>query len=269
MTTSIVLIGGGQMSRALISGWTRANAPVAIEVVDPNPDARQWFADHFASVAVATDVAHVQQTPQVVVLAIKPQVAQSVLPAVATRFSSARPLYVSIMAGVSLTTLRTLLGPTARLARTMPNRPALLGLGVTGLAREGLTPEELALSESLLRAVGEVVVVDSEHDIDTVTAVSGSGPAYFFLLIECLEHAARELGLSAQAAHVLATQTALGAASMAATSSDDPATLRAQVTSKGGTTEAALAVLRAGGFESLIQQAVQAAQQRAAALALG
>jgi len=175
---------------------------------------------------------------------------------------------VSIAAGIRIEDLARWLGPGATLVRSMPNRPALIGAGVSALYAPPGTPAALsALAGELLAAVGRVVWVDREPLIDSVTAVSGSGPAYFFLLIEALEAAAIAEGLPAAAARTLAIATAEGAARLAATSSDDPATLRAQVTSKGGTTAAALAVLEGADVRAIVARAVAAAARRAKELA--
>lgn len=269
MSTSVLFIGGGQISRALIGGLLAADAQRAITVIDPNPEAHRWLQDRFASVELLASVEHYTGAHQVVILAVKPQLAAAVLPAVAHATHHTTPLYISVMAGVSLKHLRAWLQQAPRIARAMPNRPALIGLGVSGLARESLSDDDVELARATLSAVGPVVLVNHERDIDAVTAISGSGPAYFFLLLECLERAGTELGLAPETVRLLACQTAFGAAAMALRDPIDLAELRAQVTSKGGTTEAALAVLRAGDFERLVNRAVKAAQQRAAELAEG
>jgi pyrroline-5-carboxylate reductase len=174
---------------------------------------------------------------------------------------------LSIAAGIRLADLGRWLGGYARLARCMPNTPALIGLGVTGLyARPEVAPAQRAHAQAVLEAVGEVIWVDDEALLDPVTAVSGSGPAYVFYLIEALERAAREVGLDAAAARRLALGTFRGAAELAARSSEPPAILRERVTSKGGTTERALASMGADKLDEAIVRAVRAANERAKAL---
>jgi pyrroline-5-carboxylate reductase len=179
-----------------------------------------------------------------------------------------RPLVISIAAGIRAADIARWIGPAATVVRAMPNRPALLAAGVSALyAAVDVPPPARAAAARLLEAVGSVLWVASEADLDAVTAVSGSGPAYFFLLIEALEAAAIAEGLPPDAARHLAVATAAGAARLAASSSDDPATLRAQVTSKGGTTAAALAVFEAADLRGIVARAVAAAARRSRELA--
>ena len=200
-----------------------------------------------------------------VVLAVKPQQMREAARAVAPHLKD--ELVLSIAAGIRLVDLGRWLGGYTRLARCMPNTPALIGLGVTGLyARPEVAPAQRAHAQAVLEAVGEVIWVDDEALLDPVTAVSGSGPAYVFYLIEALERAAREVGLDAAAARRLALGTFRGAAELAARSSEPPATLRERVTSKGGTTERALASMRADKVDEAIVRAVRAANERAKAL---
>jgi pyrroline-5-carboxylate reductase len=174
---------------------------------------------------------------------------------------------ISVAAGTRIADLAAWLGPGPALVRTMPNRPALIGAGVTALhAAPGVGPGERETAEAILGACGSTVWVDAEGQMDAVTAVSGSGPAYFFLLAEALEAAAIRLGLPPATARTLAVETARGAGRMAAEGDDPPEALRAQVTSKGGTTAAALAVLEAAGFRDTVANAVEAAARRSAEL---
>jgi pyrroline-5-carboxylate reductase len=174
---------------------------------------------------------------------------------------------VSVAAGITIASLQAWLGRDLALVRTMPNRPALIGAGITAaFAAPGVTASERASVATLLAAVGELVWLEEESQMDVVTAVSGSGPAYFFLLIEALETAGAELGLPRDTAHRLAVHTALGAGRMAVESADPPAVLREQVTSRGGTTAAALAVLEEAGLRDALHRAVAAAARRSAAL---
>jgi pyrroline-5-carboxylate reductase len=237
----IALIGGGQMARALIGGWTARGAPpTSIAVADPTASQRDWLGTQFPGVALhATNAAAADGAP-VWVLAVKPQLLAEAIQPLASLAQRQNPLVISIAAGIRAEDIRRWLGGEARVVRAMPNRPALLGVGVSGLYSDvALAESDRALVTRLLEAAGSVVWVDSEADMDAVTAVSGSGPAYFFLLIELLEAAGQAEGLAPEIARRLAIDTAHGAAVLARGSTDDPATLRAQVTSKGGTTAAA------------------------------
>jgi pyrroline-5-carboxylate reductase len=263
----ITFIGGGNMASALAGGLAaKGFAARSMKVVEVLPEARQRLAD---SLGVATFATPAQAAPygEVVVLAVKPQQMREAAGAVAPHLND--ELVLSIAAGIRLVDLGRWLGGYARLARCMPNTPALIGLGVTGLyARPEVLPAQRAHAQAVLEAVGEVIWVDEEAMLDPVTAVSASGPAYVFYLIEALERAAREVGFDAEAARKLAIGTFRGAAELAARSSDPPATLRERVTSKGGTTERALASLRADKVDEAILRAVRAADERARELGL-
>jgi pyrroline-5-carboxylate reductase len=263
----ITFIGGGNMATALAGGLAaKGFAARAMKVVEVLPEARKRLAD---ALGVATFAAPAQAAPygDVVVLAVKPQQMREVARAVAPHLTG--ELVLSIAAGIRLVDLGRWLGGYARLARCMPNTPALIGLGVTGLyARPEVAPAQRAHAQAVLEAVGEVIWVDDEAMLDPVTAVSASGPAYVFYLIEALERAAREVGFDAAAARKLAIGTFRGAAELAARSSESPATLRERVTSKGGTTERALASLRADKIDDAMRRAVNAANERARELGL-
>jgi pyrroline-5-carboxylate reductase len=258
----ITFIGGGNMASALAGGLAaKGFAARGMKIVEVLPDARKRLAD---SLGVATFDAPAPAAPygDVVVLAVKPQQMHEAARAVAPHLKD--ELVLSIAAGIRLVDLGRWLGGYARLARCMPNTPALIGLGVTGLyARPEVAPAQRAHAQAVLEAVGEVIWVDDEALLDPVTAVSGSGPAYVFYLIEALERAAREVGLDAAAARRLALGTFRGAAELAARSSEPPATLRERVTSKGGTTERALASMRTEKLDEAIVRAVRAANERA------
>jgi pyrroline-5-carboxylate reductase len=201
------------------------------------------------------------------VVAVKPQQMRHVAQSLATSLAVSRPLVISVAAGIPHAALSRWLGTGVPVVRTMPNRPALNGFGATGLyAPESVGAAHRALAETIMAAVSATVWVDHESQMDTVTALSGSGPAYFFLFMEALEAAARERGLPAEVAHQLTLETAFGAAQMARQSADSLATLREQVTSKGGTTAAALAVLDAAGLRAIVAHAVAAADRRSAEL---
>ena len=264
----IAVIGGGQMARALIGGWIAAGLnPGQIVVADPAQAQLDWFREHFPNVACETDNALAAAGAKIWLLAVKPQLLAPVATALKTLAQSQRPLVISIVAGIHATNIVRWLGPTT-LIRTMPNRPAFVGAGITALHA---TPEVPALAREvatkLLAAVGSVVWVEHEQQLDLVTAISGSGPAYFFLLMEALETAAIARGLAPNIARELVLQTANGAAKLALQSLDDPATLRAQVTSKGGTTAAAVAVFEEAQLGKIVDRAGEAAAQRSVLLA--
>ena len=258
----ITFIGGGNMATALAGGLAaKGFAARGMKVVEALPDARKRLTD---TLGVATFAEPAQATPygDIVVLAVKPQQMREAAHAVAPHLKS--ELVLSIAAGIRLADLGRWLGGYSCLARCMPNTPALIGLGVAGLyARPAVAPAQRAHAQAVLEAVGEVIWVDDESALDPVTAVSGSGPAYVFYLIEALERAACDVGLDAAAARRLALATFRGAAELAARSSEAPATLRERVTSRGGTTERALASMRSDRVDEAIARAVWAANERA------
>jgi pyrroline-5-carboxylate reductase len=263
-TTHIAFIGGGNMARSLIGGLLADGCdPNTIRVSDPSPEQREVLRSRFG-VPTGTDNSAVADRATVVVLAVKPQVLREVALQLTAPVQAGKPLVISIAAGVREPDLRRWLGGDVALVRSMPNTPALVGSGATALfANPHVSQAQRQLAESILRAVGMTVWVEDERLLDSVTALSGSGPAYFFLVMEALEQAGIKLGLSPAHARLLTLQTAFGAAKMALESTDSPATLRAGVTSPGGTTERALAVLREGELEALFSRALEAACQRA------
>ncbi len=263
----IVFVGGGNMARSLIGGLTTDGYPAsAITVIEPDADKRSALSERFG-VAATDDGPASAADADIVVLAVKPQIMHDVVTALAPTLAQRRPLVVSVAAGVRTADIGRWLGYDGPLVRCMPNTPALLQSGVTALyANAHVDADQRDAAESILRAVGTVIWLDDEQLMDTVTAISGSGPAYFFLIMEALENAAVARGLPAQQARLLAIETALGAARMALESDDDPATLRASVTSKGGTTAAALEAFEQGDLVGLVDRAVGAAHDRAAEL---
>lgn len=262
--TPIAFIGGGNMARSLIGGLLAGGGdPDLIWVAEPDAGQREFLRSRFG-VHTGADNADIAAKAGVVVLAVKPQIIHNVTQGLATILQARQPLVISIAAGVREADLRRWLGGgSLALVRTMPNTPALVSSAATALfANEFVSEERRQLAESLLRAVGVTVWVHDENLLDTVTALSGSGPAYFFLVMEALERAALDLGLDADTARLLTLQTAFGAAKMALESAESPATLRVRVTSPGGTTERALAVLQTGEMETLFAKALEAACQR-------
>jgi pyrroline-5-carboxylate reductase len=260
--TAISFIGGGNMAASLIAGLiANGHQPERIRVSDPNAEALDALARHgikpcASNIDAVTDA-------EVVVLAVKPQVMAKVARELAAAIQTGKPLVLSIAAGVREADLITWLGGDVALVRTMPNTPAMIQAGATGLhASAQVSPEQASLAESILRAVGLIQWVEDESMLDIVTALSGSGPAYFFLLMESLEQAAVDQGLPRDAARLLTLQTALGAARMALESEDSAEVLRKKVTSPGGTTEQAIKTLEEGDFSNLLGRALGNARQR-------
>jgi len=261
-------IGGGNMAAALIGGLTKRGLPSdRVVVADPSQDQLARLVREFA-VTAAADNAGAVKGAEVVVLAVKPQQMRSVALGLAPYLHEAPPLLISVAAGIPHAALARWFGQGIPVIRTMPNRPALNGFGATGLyAPPSVGAANRALAEMIMGSVSATVWVEHESQMDTVTALSGSGPAYFFLFMEALEAAAHERGLPKDIAHRLTLETAFGAAQMARQSPDALATLREAVTSKGGTTAAALAVLDAAGLRAIVAHAVAAADRRSAELA--
>jgi pyrroline-5-carboxylate reductase len=259
----ILLVGCGKMGGAMLAGWREAGRAVAVvEPRAPVPDASSLVA------AVATPEAlPAGLAPAAVVLAVKPQEAAGVVPAYA-RFAPTA-VFLSIMAGRTVQGLSALLGGAARVVRAMPNTPAAVRRGITvACAGAGVSGAERALCESLLAAIGTVAWVEDEGLIDPVTAVSGGGPAYVFLLAELLEEAAVAEGIPRDLARLLARETVAGSGALLAASAEDAAVLRKNVTSPGGTTAEALAVLMAEeAWPALMRRAIAAATARSRALA--
>lgn len=263
MKEQIVFIGAGNMAGALIGGLLADGFP-AERIVATDPSAEKCAALR-ASTGVHTtqdNNAAVEQA-RTVVLAVKPQVMQTVARGLSDTVARVQPLVISIAAGIRCDSLQSWLGGEVALVRTMPNTPALVQSGATVLyATSQVNAAQRDDAESLMRAVGLTQWIDDESLMDAVTALSGSGPAYFFLVMEALEAAAREMGLNHETAHLLTLQTALGAARMALESTDQPDTLRTRVTSPGGTTERAVNVLEEGGIRDLFERALIAARDR-------
>jgi pyrroline-5-carboxylate reductase len=264
----LAFIGGGNMAAALISGLTARGLPAAhIVVADPSSaQLGQLVRDH--GITTAADNESAVADAEVVILAVKPQQMRAMALALAPHLATPRPLVVSIAAGIPHAALARWFGAQVPVVRTMPNRPALNGFGATGLyAPSSVGAAYRALAEAIMAAVSATVWVDHESQMDTVTALSGSGPAYFFLFMEALEAAAHARGLPAEIAHKLTLETAFGAAQMARQSPESLRMLREKVTSKGGTTAAALDVLDSAGLRAIVAHAVAAADRRSAELA--
>mgnify|MGYP000907656845 FL=1 len=268
LSAPVVFIGGGNMARSLVGGLIARGAHVArIRVVEPDAATRDALAQDFG-IEVHADAADAVDGAATWVLATKPQVLRGVCESLAPAAQAARPLVLSIAAGITAVQLERWLGGDVAVVRTMPNTPALLGAGVTGLfANARVDDAGRARAQGLLESAGKTVWIDDEARMDAVTGTSGSGPAYVFLLAEAMEDAAIAQGLPAEDARTLVVQTLLGAARMLAESGEAPAELRRRVTSPGGTTQAAIETFEAGGLRSLVGAAIANATRRGAELA--
>lgn len=266
MQHTLAFIGGGNMARSLIGGLlARGMDRARIHVADPVAAQLDSVAQQFGVQTTNDNLAAVRAA-DAVILAVKPQELHNVTSALRPALAH-RPLLLSVAAGITAADIQDWSGGLP-VVRAMPNRPALQGCGMTGLfATADVAADGRALAEQILGAVGATLWLTEEAQMDAVTAVSGSGPAYFFLLIEMLENAGAALGLPAEIARRLATETAYGSGCMARAASESAATLREQVTSKGGTTAAALKHLEDHGVRDIFAAAVKAAAQRSAAMA--
>jgi pyrroline-5-carboxylate reductase len=261
--TRIAFIGGGNMARSLIGGLIANGVPAArLGVSEPNAGLRDALARDFA-VATHTDNNSAAGVAEVLLLAVKPQVMNEVCSGLRGIAQTHKPLIISTAAGIRIDQLDTWLGGGMPVVRCMPNTPALIGAGATGAcANARVTLAQRELAQNILGAVGSTVWIEDEALMDTVTAISGSGPAYFFLLVEALEDAAVAQGLPRETARALATQTCLGAGRMLREDGAAPAELRRRVTSPGGTTQAALDSFAASEFNAIVARAVAAATRR-------
>lgn len=263
-TQKIGFIGGGNMATSLIKGLIASGHEAQnIWVSDIDPGKLEFLATQLQINTTANNQA-VTQAVDVLVLAVKPQILRGVAESLSTCVQQKNPLVVSIAAGINQHSLLSWLGGRTAIVRCMPNTPALVLTGATALhANPYVTDIQQDMAENILRSVGVTVWVEDEAELDAVTAVSGSGPAYFFLLMEAMEKTALQLGLSEPVARLLVQQTALGAAKIALESSESPQQLRQQVTSPGGTTQCALEAFAQAGFEDIVTRAIVAARNRA------
>ena len=263
MTIRLVLAGCGNMGFAMLKGWLASGAvqPADVLVIEPKEALRARAAEAGVRTAATPD-AIAGETADLVVIAVKPQVIRDVLPAY--RPLAPKAAFLSVAAGIAIRTITDILGESTPVIRCMPNTPAAIGKGMMAVYPNALvSPEMMAFVNTLLSASGEVAVLEDESQMDAVTAVSGSGPAYVFHFIECLTAAAIKAGLSEPTAKLLAMQTVYGAANLAKESGEEPGRLREQVTSPNGTTAAALAVLMGENrLGNLVDEAVDAARRR-------
>jgi pyrroline-5-carboxylate reductase len=265
---TLAFIGGGNMACSLIGGLIADGwAPGRIQVADPDAARTTQLAERFP-VITTRDNSEAIAGADAVILAVKPQILHEVATQIAPAIREQQPVVISVAAGIRETSLRDWLGEQTAIVRCMPNTPALVQSGATALyANARVSEDQRSLAETVMRAVGLALWVEDESQMDAVTALSGSGPAYFFLFMEALQAAATELGLAADTARLLTLQTAFGAAKMALESREDAATLRQRVTSPGGTTERAIEVFRQEGLETVALRALQAAAERSRELA--
>jgi len=266
--SNIAFIGGGNMARCLIGGLVTAGTPSrTISVAEPQPELRKILQKDFG-VNVHADNISAAIGAHVIVLAVKPQILQQVVMSLGSLVAEHRPLLVSVAAGVTTLSIERWVGDRPALVRVMPNTPALVGAGISTLyANENVDEDQLKLAETIMSTVGKTVWIQDESFMDIVTAISGSGPAYFFYIMQAINDAALDNGLDAETARLLTLETALGAARLALESAEDPGTLQKRVTSPGGTTEAAINVLDSSGVSDAFQNAVSAARARSCELA--
>lgn len=265
---TVGFIGGGNMARSLIGGLIQDGYPAeAIRICDPDPAQRERLLAQF-NIKAETKAAAIIERCGCLVLAVKPQAMQTVITEIRELTAHSNPLLISIAAGIRVATLEKWLQRQAPIVRCMPNTPALIQTGATALyANPQITDEQGDIAETLLRSVGLTVWLQDESLLDAVTALSGSGPAYIFLVIEAMQTAGIALGLSPEYSRLLSLQTAFGAAKMALEDKEPVSILRERVTSKGGTTERALEVFRNGQLPELFLQAMTAACKRSQELA--
>jgi len=262
----LVLLGCGKMGSAMLEGWLQQGLPAhSVWVQDPAPS--DWLTG-LEGLHLNADL---PTDPAIVIAAVKPQMMAEALPTLA-KYGDGRSVFLSVAAGTTISTYEQMLGAKTPIIRAMPNTPAAIARGITAICGNAhSTCAHLELAEALLSAVGQVVRLEGEHQMDAVTAVSGSGPAYVFHLIETLADAGVAQGLPAELSMQLAKTTVAGAGALAEIANEDPTQLRVNVTSPGGTTAAALAVLmdKTSGFPTLLNQAVRAAADRSKELANG
>ncbi len=268
-TMRIGFIGGGNMAASIIGGLVASGfAAEQIWASDPNTESLDKLRD-VAPVHTGSDNHALIAAVDIVILAVKPQIMKIVAGDIAASVQKQQPLIITIAAGVTSSSLNNWLGGNTAIVRCMPNTPALVRSGATGLfANTKVDPAQREQAEQILQAVGLALWVDDEAQLDAVTALSGSGPAYFFLVMEAMQAKGVAMGLSPEVAKQLTLQTALGAAQMAISSDVDAAELRRRVTSPKGTTERAIKLLQDGGLEGLFDQALEGARLRAEELAL-
>jgi pyrroline-5-carboxylate reductase len=264
----IAFIGAGNMGSSLIGGLIRnGHSPQSIIATDANKEKLDELVSKFG-IRTTTDNVEAASAADAIIFAIKPQIFKEVATPLAQAVTTKKPLIISIAAGIRIEHMQKWLGDNAAVVRCMPNTPALIGIGATALyANKHVSKDQHKLADDIMRAVGIAVWVQEESLLDTVTALSGSGPAYFFLVMEAMQEGAESLGLDKETARLLIQQTALGAASMAIENDISLAQLRKNVTSPGGTTEKGVSVLEKNKLKDIFKQTLIAAKQRSEELA--
>lgn len=269
MNQTVSFIGGGNMARSIIgglvtAGWKAEN----IHVSDPADSQRKRLEQH-SGVHIYQDNRPCAENGKVIVLAVKPQIMKQAVTSINHLLRTTKPLIISIAAGIRIEDIIRWIGETLSVIRVMPNTPALINNGVSGMLANVETSEyQQKIAESIMQSVGPVVWVRDEHDIDVVTGISGSGPAYYFKLMEIMINSAKAHGLGEETARTLVLQTALGAARLANVSEYLPDELRRQVTSPGGTTQAALSSMEENGIEQIISEGIKKAIDKSNELAI-
>ena len=265
---SIGFVGGGNMAQAIIRGLlSSGHSGSHITVMDPSAEQRDAIAAIDNSIKLSTDSAELARHCDLLVLAVKPQIMADVAEALGQQQRPAHQVIVSVAAGITLKSLCGWFGESASIVRVMPNQPALAGKGMSGLcATAAVDGLGRTAADYLMAATGEAAWFEDESLLDAVTAISGSGPAYFYLIMEIMQDVAHEFGFTTEVARMLSTQTALGAATVATRGDDELATLRQQVTSPGGTTAAALTALEEAGIRDIFRKALIAARDRSVEL---
>lgn len=264
----LVFIGAGNMASSIIGGLVSHGYPAQlITATDRSTDQLEQLAQQ-TGINTSTDNSTAAANADAIILAVKPQVMADVASPLKPVIIDNKPLIISIAAGITVDNLLNWMGSDLPIIRTMPNTPALVQTGATGLyANAAVSEQQKALADTVFSAIGLASWFDQESDLDAVVAISGSGPAYFFMMMEAMEEAGVKLGLSAESARELTLQTALGAAKLAQSSDVSPAELRRRVTSPGGTTEQAIQRFEEGGLRELVDTALQAASKRSKELA--
>jgi pyrroline-5-carboxylate reductase len=264
MQANLFFIGAGNMAASLIGGLISGGYPCQqIEASDPNEGIRSLLHERF-NILTREDNQACSEWADIIILAVKPQIMKTVCQQLANYSFSKQPLFISVAAGVRCEDINEWLGGNRAIVRAMPNTPALIQAGATGLfANEQVNDEQKEQAENILRAAGVTLWLTDEKQLDAVTALSGSGPAYYFLFMEAMQAAGKKLGLDEKTARLLTLQTALGAAKMALESTEDCATLRRKVTSPNGTTEKAIQTFESLELAGLVEKAMQAAYLRA------
>lgn len=268
MQTKICFIGAGNMAQSLIGGLIASDYPKdKLLATDPNSEIQKRVVEQFGIDCNAQNESAIQQS-DIIVLAVKPQILKEVCQSIASTVQDKKPLVVSVAAGILCKDIEHWLGGELAVVRTMPNTPSLIQTGASGLfANAQVSEEQRSQAEHIMRAAGITLWVETESQLDIVTALSGSGPAYYFLFMEAMEQQAVAMGLDETSAHLLTMQTALGAAKMVLESRQDCATLRQNVTSPNGTTEKAIAALEQADLRGMVANAMLQSHKRAGELA--